>query len=230
WGGGSATPSGITLPADVGGTARFENNAVTITVPPGASEKQLTITVQRVLNTSQLVTDDDVLLSPVYEILKNFTENFSNPVTITLTFDPDLVGTNQTASIFYYDEEEMEWVEIGGETSGERITAEVDHFTKFAVFAVDKKGDDIPDSEPEATAEVTFSDIAGHWAEAGIKQAAANGIIDGYSDGTFKPNGEVTRAEFAVMMARMLNLQGGGATLAFTDTGTIGAWARQGIA
>ncbi|OBZ09163.1 hypothetical protein [Bacillus sp. FJAT-26390] len=31
------------------------------------------------------------------------------------------------------------WVEIGGTASGNRITAEVDHFTKFAVFAVAKK-------------------------------------------------------------------------------------------
>ena len=33
-----------------------------------------------------------------------------------------------------------------------------------------------------------FSDIAGHWAEAYIKLAAGNGWIEGYPDGSFRPN------------------------------------------
>ncbi|NIK76332.1 putative phosphodiesterase [Paenibacillus castaneae] len=220
-----ATDSKQTLPAGTGGTAQFEKNAVTIAVPAGASEKQLTITVEKVLQTSQLVTNNDILLSPVYEILKNFTENFSKPITITLTFDPATVGANQIASLFYYDEVKKVWVEIGGTASGNRITAEVDHFTKFAVFAVAKK-----EPEENTGAGATFSDVTGHWAEASIKKAAAKGIVDGYADGTFKPNGEITRAQFAVMLARALKLEGNGAELAFTDKESIGDWAKQGIA
>ncbi|WP_171683458.1 S-layer homology domain-containing protein [Paenibacillus planticolens] len=234
-GGETAAPtndSKQTLPADTGGTAQFENNTVTITVPAGASKKQLTITVEKVLNTSQLVTSNDVLLSPVYEILKNFTENFSKSITITLTFDPATVGANQIASIFYFDEEKKAWVEIGGVASGKRITAEVDHFTKFAVFAVEKKAEEKPESKPEENAGkgAKFSDVIGHWAEESIKQAAAKVIVDGYADGTFNPNGEITRAQFAVMLARALKLEGNGAALAFTDKESIGDWANRGIA
>lgn len=232
-GGSTVTPSDDnkqTLPAGTGGTAQFANNAVTIAVPAGASEKPLTITVEKVPNTSQLVTNKDVLLSPVYEILKNFTEKFLKPITITLTFDPKMVGANQTASLFYYDEVKKGWVEIGGKVSGDRITAEVDHFTKFAVFAVDKKVEENPETKPEENVEVKFSDIAGHWAEASIQEAAMKSIVGGYADGTFKPKGEVTRAEFAVMLARMLKLQGNGASLEFTDQASIGEWAKQGVA
>ncbi len=220
-----ATDSKQTLPAGIGGTAQFDKNAVTMVVPAGASEKQLTITVEKVIETSQLVTNKDILLSPVYEILKNFTENFSKPITITLTFDSATVGANQVASLFYYDELKKVWVEIGGTVSGNRITAEVDHFTKFAVFAVAK-------IEPEENVGegATFSDITGHWAEESIKKAAAKGIVDGYADGIFKPNGEITRAQFAVMLARALKLEGNEATLAFTDKESIGDWAKKGIA
>ncbi|MEK0314889.1 family 10 glycosylhydrolase [Cohnella sp. 56] len=86
------------------------------------------------------------------------------------------------------------------------------------------------ETKPEENVEVKFSDIVGHWAEASIKLAAAKGIIGGYADGTFKPKSEVTRAEFAVMLARMLNLPGDGAELAFNDKAAIGSWAKQGIA
>lgn len=232
-GGGTVTPSNDnkqTLPAGTGGTAQFANSAVTIMVPAGASEKPLTITVEKVLNTSQIVTNNGVLLSPVYEILKNFTEKFLKPITLTLTFDPKTLSENQTAVLFYYDEANKVWVEIGGKVSGDRITAEVDHFTKFAVFAVDNKVELNPESKPEENVEVKLSDIQGHWAEASIKQAAARGIVGGYADGTFKPKKEVTRAEFAVMLARMLKLQGTGVVLQFTDKASIGAWAQQGIA
>lgn len=41
----------------------------------------------------------------------------------------------------------------------------------------------------------TFSDIKGHWAEKSIEIAATQGWIAGYTDGTFKPDKFITRAE-----------------------------------
>ena len=40
-----------------------------------------------------------------------------------------------------------------------------------------------------------FADAKGHWAEAAINQAYVNGRINGYPDGTFRPNNHITRAE-----------------------------------
>jgi len=45
-----------------------------------------------------------------------------------------------------------------------------------------------------------FSDIAGHWASDYILTAANNGIVGGYTDGTFKPNAHATRAEASKMV------------------------------
>ncbi len=50
----------------------------------------------------------------------------------------------------------------------------------------------------------TFTDIAGHWAEAEIYEAAAHGWIRGYSDGSFRPNEFITRAEAITLINRML--------------------------
>ena len=49
-----------------------------------------------------------------------------------------------------------------------------------------------------------FTDIAGHWAEAYIRLAAGNGWIEGYPDGSFRPNQSITRAETVTMINRVL--------------------------
>ncbi|MBJ6361104.1 S-layer homology domain-containing protein [Paenibacillus sp. GCM10012307] len=53
----------------------------------------------------------------------------------------------------------------------------------------------------------SFSDTKGHWAEGAIKTAVAKGYVSGYTDGTFKPNAEVTRAEFLKMLVAALKLE-----------------------
>lgn len=50
-----------------------------------------------------------------------------------------------------------------------------------------------------------FNDIAGHEFEAAILRASANGIIKGYPDGSFKPDGKVTRAETVTMLNKLSN-------------------------
>lgn len=50
-----------------------------------------------------------------------------------------------------------------------------------------------------------FPDVAAdHWAAAQIKELSQSGVIIGYPDGTFKPDANVTRAEFACMAIRAL--------------------------
>ncbi len=56
----------------------------------------------------------------------------------------------------------------------------------------------------EYTGEDKFSDIAGHWAADEINEAAATGWIDGYEDGTFRPDRYITRAEAMTLINRIL--------------------------
>lgn len=48
----------------------------------------------------------------------------------------------------------------------------------------------------------TVSDISGHWAKQNIEWMVGKEFITGYTDGTFKPNNSITRAEFATILVR----------------------------
>lgn len=52
-----------------------------------------------------------------------------------------------------------------------------------------------------------FSDIGGHWAQRYIEQWAANGIFGGMGNGTFSPNTNLTRAQFASVLKQLFDLQ-----------------------
>ena len=69
---------------------------------------------------------------------------------------------------------------------------------EFAAIATrfDVNGDKTP---------VSFSDIAGHWAKDEIAVAANNGWVNGYEDGSFRPQNKITRAETMSLVNRVLN-------------------------
>ncbi|MCL2827959.1 MAG: S-layer homology domain-containing protein [Oscillospiraceae bacterium] len=48
-----------------------------------------------------------------------------------------------------------------------------------------------------------FRDISGHWAEDQIGQAVEQGLFTGNPDGSFAPNGEMTRAMFVTVLGRL---------------------------
>ena len=54
--------------------------------------------------------------------------------------------------------------------------------------------------------EGSFSDVEDHWAQAEIEKAVATGWVDGYPDGTFKPEKTITRAEFTKMILDAIHL------------------------
>ncbi|CAM3669397.1 S-layer homology domain-containing protein [Saccharibacillus brassicae] len=59
------------------------------------------------------------------------------------------------------------------------------------------------------TGTAAFSDVKnGSWASTVAGPAAASGIMTGYSDGTFKPNASITRAELAAALAKLLPQSG----------------------
>lgn len=71
-----------------------------------------------------------------------------------------------------------------------------------------------------------FSDISAHWAKENIERAASIGIVDGYPDGTFRPQQLVTRAEFTAMFVRALSMPpAADQPLDFTDLHQIPSWA-----
>ncbi|MBD2448586.1 family 10 glycosylhydrolase [Nostoc sp. FACHB-152] len=51
-----------------------------------------------------------------------------------------------------------------------------------------------------------FSDIQNHWARPFIEALAGRRILNGYPNGTFRPDNSVTRAEFAAIIAAVFNV------------------------
>ncbi len=77
----------------------------------------------------------------------------------------------------------------------------------------------------------SFNDTAQHWARTYIEQMAEKRVMSGYPDGSFKPDKNVTRAEFARMIAVAMNLPlNEQAQLSFSDQKSIPNWARSAIA
>lgn len=70
---------------------------------------------------------------------------------------------------------------------------------EFTAIAVRFLSDEIQDTDAG-----DFTDTANHWAAAEIRRAAAAGWINGYSDGTFRPDAYISRAEAATIINRML--------------------------
>lgn len=69
--------------------------------------------------------------------------------------------------------------------------------------------------------EPTYGDTAGHWAESSIERWSAYGIIQG-SNGQFDPNGQLTCAQLATILAKLLKLPAA-KDAGFTDN-TADAW------
>jgi N-acetylmuramoyl-L-alanine amidase len=59
-------------------------------------------------------------------------------------------------------------------------------------------------------ADIQFTDIQGHWAQADIKKAVDTGYIKGFLDATFRPDVMVTRAEFISMLNKAFSVPADG--------------------
>lgn len=91
----------------------------------------------------------------------------------------------------------------------------------------DKKSEDEDKPEDEekpadgAQEEVksgSFRDVTrGHWAFASVERAAELGLVTGYSDGTFRPDTPVTRAQFVLMLWRMCGKPAAAKAASFAD-------------
>jgi hypothetical protein len=67
-------------------------------------------------------------------------------------------------------------------------------------FAEAGGGQSKPAAAASAAVAVALSDVSAHWAADSIRQALQKGYVDGYEDGTFRPDNNITRAEFIKML------------------------------
>ena len=79
----------------------------------------------------------------------------------------------------------------------------------------------------------SFTDVApGQWYADGVAWASANGVVSGYTDGSFRPNDTITREQMAAILYQSARLQGkldsGRADLSiFADVDDLSAYAKE---
>jgi hypothetical protein len=195
---------------------------LTLQIPAGAIEQATTITIRKVISDpSGLLQPGQLLISDIYELTKDVPGKFIIPVHLTLDLTSDRWDDNQKPALLYYDEETREWEELGGTVTNGTLTGETDHFTKFAVMPIT--------IQPEVEPQIVLTDIAGHWAETLIRDGVDSGLMEGYPDGTFRPDQFVTRAELALMLHRVFAWAEGKGPF-FQDRGDIPEWASGAVA
>ncbi|MEW9123452.1 MAG: S-layer homology domain-containing protein [Thermotaleaceae bacterium] len=224
---GPAASSGTTVTIKAGQSGTVKADGVTITLPTGAFGKDVKVTVKAVSSTSSLPMPSIMkLISQVFEITKDEAGKFDKPVTITLSFDKSKVDLEKyDLAIFWLDEEAKEWIQLDNvkvDLEKATVSGDVDHFTKFAVLAVEKEA-----LVPVPAPKVELTDIKGHWAESNILKLVETGAISGYPDKTFKPNNNITRAEFATVLVKAFDLEAKTGKV-FADTANH--WAKDAIA
>jgi hypothetical protein len=227
-GGGGGSPDAVnsttgeaSVSPGAGGKISLGSN-VSVNIPAGALKgtANANVTIQKASDPPPAPSGFKPL-GVVYEFKVGGADNsFNKPVTLTFTFDPDDLTDGETPAVYYYDEDTAQWVNLGGAISGSTITVNVDHFTKFTVLAKEAT----PSTEqPAPVSAQLFSDVpASFWASHSIYELYGLGVVSGYPDGTFRPDGNITRAEFSVILVKAYKLPFTGANV-FDDT--AGHWA-----
>jgi len=208
-----ASSSTGTITPSTGGTV-WLNSEAGVTIPNDALQGSASATVSITNASSPPAPPAGDALVGAYDFTVNgggYT--FNSPVTLAFTFDPSLIPGGDVPIVAYYDNTTGDWVLVPGSmVAGDTITVTVNHFTTFAVMAVPQAT--VPSAPASAS---SFSDVpSSFWGFDAISSLSAKGIVSGYPDGTFKPNSDITRAEFCAMLVKTLGISGSGTSI-FTD-------------
>ncbi|WP_185602417.1 S-layer homology domain-containing protein, partial [Paenibacillus sp. 598K] len=79
-------------------------------------------------------------------------------------------------------------------------------------------------------AAIAFTDVAsGKWYYIEVAKAIAAGYMQGYADGTFKPEAAISRQELAVLIMRLLGIEEQEPAATYADVANAPAWSRGAI-
>ncbi|MCR2805168.1 Ig-like domain-containing protein [Paenibacillus soyae] len=190
---------------------------VKIHIPAGAVSTKGTISVS-VVEPDQVPASGDLqAVSRVFEMSSTAGSRFSKPLVLSFVYDAKQLKSGSQPAVYYYHESQKRWIFIGGTVNEEEgtVRVNVDHFTKFAVFAYEA---------------ATMTDMAKHWAASYVLRLAGMNVAAGYPDGSFRPEGFVTRFEFAKMLTSALGLEAASRGTGFSDDENIPSWAKQHVA
>lgn len=83
---------------------------------------------------------------------------------------------------------------------------------------------------PTVSGDMPFTDVpAGRWYYDAVLWANQNGVVVGMGDGTFAPNNNITRQEYAAILYRYENSPAVSGSLNFPDANEVSSWAKDAI-
>ncbi len=201
-------------------------------------------------DSAQIVTKSSTAVTFDIQVL---TDDFSNMVfriekggTFVTEFGPDDLSNTVFNDVYGSDLQvfqiSYDWVNAAGLDLTNNYTLLVYSGTQIASITLDLEGKPpsggggggssptpvvpepvLPEPEPEVAMPVP-GDVAGHWAEGAIKALIAKNAMNGYPDGTFKPENLISRAEFATIVVKAFQLEAKGSKV-FNDTASH--WGRE---
>ncbi|WP_082804625.1 lamin tail domain-containing protein [Rossellomorea vietnamensis] len=191
-------------------TIRVDGAAITVpketfALAKASSDLNMTITFEKPEDGAKFLTNilnvefSDPALNTMME----------KPFTVSLPL-PNNVSTASEKAIFgvSLNKKSGKWQFAGGERVGNNWIMKAKQLTSFTVLENSK----------------SFKDIQSHWAKTEIEHLASRLIIQGKTETAFLPDHSVTRAEFAVLLARMLNVQTDELNGTFKDVSAQQSW------
>jgi hypothetical protein len=91
------------------------------------------------------------------------------------------------------------------------------------------------EGEPQAGSNNPYADVAtGQWYTSAVLWADANGIVNGYGDGSFRPGRSITREQFAAILMRYAAFKGRDTAArsdlsVYTDASDVSGWALENV-
>ncbi len=128
--------------------------------------------------------------------------SFNKPMTITIDIDTSKIEDKDKVGVYYFNETDNQWEYLGGKVDEDgTITFTVHHFSAYTAMEYNK----------------TFEDIVDHWAKEDIEKMASRHIAKGITEDKFAPKESITRAEFAALLIRALEIKENPDSVDFKD-------------
>lgn len=214
----------VSLVSTAGGTVSIPDGRVSVIIPAGGITGEGNLSISEQAGSAAPPPGGCVSGSSVFNISLQGS-GMVKPATIVFKYQPDKFTGISTDKIglYYFNQNRKAWVYAGGEVDAAagKVTVEVSHPGMFAVMA----NPGLP----------SLSDIQTHWANRDIRRLIGLMAVNGYPDGTFRPESSITRAEFATILARAMGWQENSAAAGFSDKipewakGYIGAAVEKGV-
>lgn len=200
-----------------GGKVVTEDNRFEVNINSGTFYHDVSVDIVTTFDVKKASYSNLVKASDSYTVyLANLSENADESKMIELSFE--YYGDKVKGGI--YKRSGSRWLYIPTVIEDGKMTAKINpksintSGTVFSAF-VDKNA-------------TVFLDARGHWASDEIDAYVRRGVISGYSDKTFRPDNNITRAEFLTLLSRVFNwntsLYTTNATSIFKDSSTFGSY------